>query len=209
MGKGTAWLHCSAVTVSPALPCQPDGAADGACAPLFQAAFLGQRGLTEDDFLTKVLEGMAFAGFVTERGAPYRSIDLFDEVSGRFRASPPCPTIPHVLSSLRLGGLTVAVVLLPGGGKGGQILLSRQPLLSPVPSRAFFPQLVANEVKRMRAEEGNKQKILRHIRELAEKLYKNVSPGSVSTGGRNLPGAGRDWVKPWSVCPPSESSCWN
>lgn len=45
-----------------------------------QAAFLGQRGLTEDDFLTKVLEGMAFAGFVTERGAPYRPIDLFDEV---------------------------------------------------------------------------------------------------------------------------------
>uniref|UniRef100_A0A493TWY2 UDENN domain-containing protein n=1 Tax=Anas platyrhynchos platyrhynchos TaxID=8840 RepID=A0A493TWY2_ANAPP len=80
-----------------------------------KAAFLGQRGLTEDDFLTKVLEGMAFAGFVTERGAPYRAIDLFDE-------------------------------------------------------------LVAYEVKRMRAEEGNKQKILRHIKELAEKLYKNVSP---------------------------------
>uniref|UniRef100_A0A663M181 SET binding factor 1 n=1 Tax=Athene cunicularia TaxID=194338 RepID=A0A663M181_ATHCN len=77
--------------------------------------FLGQRGLTEDDFLTKVLEGMAFAGFVTERGAPYRSIDLFDE-------------------------------------------------------------LVAYEVKRMRAEEGNKQKILRHIKELAEKLYKNENP---------------------------------
>uniref|UniRef100_A0A8V5GE46 Uncharacterized protein n=1 Tax=Melopsittacus undulatus TaxID=13146 RepID=A0A8V5GE46_MELUD len=80
-----------------------------------KAAFLGQRGLTEDDFLTKVLEGMAFAGFVTERGAPYRSIDLFDE-------------------------------------------------------------LVAYEVKRMRAEEGNKQKILRHIKELAEKLYKNENP---------------------------------
>uniref|UniRef100_A0A8C8ARZ1 SET binding factor 1 n=1 Tax=Otus sunia TaxID=257818 RepID=A0A8C8ARZ1_9STRI len=80
-----------------------------------KAAFLGQRGLTEDDFLTKVLEGMAFAGFVTERGAPYRPIDLFDE-------------------------------------------------------------LVAYEVKRMRAEEGNKQKILRHIKELAEKLYKNENP---------------------------------
>ncbi|XP_053925663.1 myotubularin-related protein 5 [Cuculus canorus] len=80
-----------------------------------KAAFLGQRGLTEDDFLTKVLEGMAFAGFVTERGAPYRSIDLFDE-------------------------------------------------------------LVAYEVKRMRAEEGNKTKILRHIKELAEKLYKNENP---------------------------------
>uniref|UniRef100_A0A8C3QDD6 Uncharacterized protein n=1 Tax=Geospiza parvula TaxID=87175 RepID=A0A8C3QDD6_GEOPR len=80
-----------------------------------KAAFLGQRGLTEDDFLTKVLEGMAFAGFVTERGAPYRPIDLFDE-------------------------------------------------------------LVAYEVKRMKADEGNKQKILRHIKELAEKLYKNENP---------------------------------
>uniref|UniRef100_A0A8C8S894 SET binding factor 1 n=1 Tax=Pelusios castaneus TaxID=367368 RepID=A0A8C8S894_9SAUR len=80
-----------------------------------KAAFLGQRGLVEDDFLTKVLEGMAFAGFVTERGAPYRAIDLFDE-------------------------------------------------------------LVAWEVKRMRAEEGNKQKILRHIKELAEQLYKNENP---------------------------------
>ncbi|XP_025071226.1 myotubularin-related protein 5 isoform X4 [Alligator sinensis] len=80
-----------------------------------KAAFLGQRGLVEDDFLTKVLEGMAFAGFVTERGAPYRPIDLFDE-------------------------------------------------------------LVAYEVKRMHADKGNKQKILRHIKELAEKLYKNENP---------------------------------
>lgn len=45
-----------------------------------QAAFLGQRGLAEDEFLPKVLEGMAFAGFVTERGPPYRDADLFDEV---------------------------------------------------------------------------------------------------------------------------------
>ena len=28
----------------------------------------------------KVLEGMAFAGFVSERGVPYRPTDLFDEV---------------------------------------------------------------------------------------------------------------------------------
>lgn len=45
-----------------------------------QAAFLGQRGLVEDEFLMKVLEGMAFAGFVSERGVPYRPTDLFDEV---------------------------------------------------------------------------------------------------------------------------------
>ncbi|XP_070610727.1 myotubularin-related protein 5 isoform X3 [Erythrolamprus reginae] len=45
-----------------------------------KAAFLGQRGLVEDDFLPKVLEGMAFAGFVTERGPPYRETDLFDEL---------------------------------------------------------------------------------------------------------------------------------
>lgn len=47
---------------------------------IFQTAFLGQRGLIENDFLTKVLDGMAFAGFVSERGPPYRACDLFDEV---------------------------------------------------------------------------------------------------------------------------------
>uniref|UniRef100_A0A8C5QPK5 SET binding factor 2 n=1 Tax=Leptobrachium leishanense TaxID=445787 RepID=A0A8C5QPK5_9ANUR len=45
-----------------------------------KAAFLGQRGLVENDFLTKVLNGMAFAGFVSERGPPYRACDLFDEL---------------------------------------------------------------------------------------------------------------------------------
>uniref|UniRef100_A0A8C7Y641 SET binding factor 2 n=1 Tax=Oryzias sinensis TaxID=183150 RepID=A0A8C7Y641_9TELE len=43
-----------------------------------KTAFLGQRGLIENDFLTKVLDGMAFAGFVSERGPPYRACDLFD-----------------------------------------------------------------------------------------------------------------------------------
>lgn len=47
---------------------------------IFQTAFLGQRGLIENDFLTKVLDGMAFAGFVSERGPPYRACDLFDGV---------------------------------------------------------------------------------------------------------------------------------
>ncbi|KAM4747939.1 myotubularin-related protein 5 [Rhinophrynus dorsalis] len=79
-----------------------------------KASFLGQRGLVEDDFLTKVLEGMAFAGFVTERGAPYRSLDLFDE-------------------------------------------------------------LVAYEVKRLQYE-GSQQRIMKHVRELAEKLYRNENP---------------------------------
>lgn len=35
----------------------------------------------EDDFLMKVLDGMAFAAFVSERGPPYRTTDLFDDVS--------------------------------------------------------------------------------------------------------------------------------
>lgn len=48
-----------------------------------QTAFLGQRGLIENDLLTKVLDGMAFAGFVSERGPPYRACDLFDEVQYR------------------------------------------------------------------------------------------------------------------------------
>uniref|UniRef100_A0A8C5B1C3 SET binding factor 2 n=1 Tax=Gadus morhua TaxID=8049 RepID=A0A8C5B1C3_GADMO len=54
-----------------------------------KTAFLGQRGLIENDFLTKVLDGMAFAGFVSERGPPYRACDLFDEVP---RQRTPTPT---------------------------------------------------------------------------------------------------------------------
>ncbi|XP_043944593.1 myotubularin-related protein 5 [Protopterus annectens] len=80
-----------------------------------KAAFLGQRGVVEDDFLTKLLDGMAFAGFVTERGTPYRAIDLFDE-------------------------------------------------------------LIADKMDQIRLEEGTPQKVLKHIRELAEQLFKNENP---------------------------------
>ncbi|XP_066580002.1 myotubularin-related protein 5 isoform X3 [Amia ocellicauda] len=80
-----------------------------------KAAFLGQRSLTEDDFLMKVLDGMAFAGFVSERGPPYRAIDLFDD-------------------------------------------------------------LIANEVERIRLEEGNPHKMMNHVKELAEHLFKNENP---------------------------------
>uniref|UniRef100_A0A8C6IAL0 SET binding factor 2 n=1 Tax=Mus spicilegus TaxID=10103 RepID=A0A8C6IAL0_MUSSI len=80
-----------------------------------KTAFLGQRGLVENDFLTKVLNGMAFAGFVSERGPPYRACDLFDE-------------------------------------------------------------LVAFEVERIKVEEKNPLKMIKHIRELAEQLFKNENP---------------------------------
>uniref|UniRef100_A0A8C3PZW5 SET binding factor 2 n=2 Tax=Chrysolophus pictus TaxID=9089 RepID=A0A8C3PZW5_CHRPC len=80
-----------------------------------KAAFLGQRGLIENDFLTKVLNGMAFAGFVSERGPPFRACDLFDE-------------------------------------------------------------LVAFEVERIKADEGNPPKMIKHVRELAEQLFKNENP---------------------------------
>uniref|UniRef100_A0A673CMM9 SET binding factor 1 n=1 Tax=Sphaeramia orbicularis TaxID=375764 RepID=A0A673CMM9_9TELE len=80
-----------------------------------KAAFLGQRALTEDDFLMKVLDGMAFAGFVSERGPPYRSTDLFDD-------------------------------------------------------------LVANQVERIRQEEAYPHKVMNHIKELAEQLFKNENP---------------------------------
>ncbi|KAM4039200.1 myotubularin-related protein 5 isoform 8-T8 [Anomaloglossus baeobatrachus] len=80
-----------------------------------KASFFGQRGLVEDDFLTKVLEGMAFAGFVTERGPPYRSLDLFDE-------------------------------------------------------------LVAYDVHKIQYEEGTQKNLMKHVQELAEKLYRNENP---------------------------------
>uniref|UniRef100_A0A3P9PW06 SET binding factor 1 n=1 Tax=Poecilia reticulata TaxID=8081 RepID=A0A3P9PW06_POERE len=80
-----------------------------------KAAFLGQRSLTEDDFLMKVLDGMAFAGFVSERGPPYRATDLFDD-------------------------------------------------------------LVANQVERIRQEEACPHKVMNHVKELAEQLFKNENP---------------------------------
>lgn len=138
-----------------------------------QAAFLGQRGLTEDDFLTKVLEGMAFAGFVTERGAPYRPIDLFDEVR-------PGAALPSK-SRLWEGSSAFPIPALSGTAPPS-LILALEGLWS-CPCHPCPPQLVAYEVKRMKAEEGNKQKILRHIKELAEKLYKNVSAGAPRAGG--------------------------
>ncbi|KAF5897194.1 myotubularin-related protein 5 isoform X5, partial [Clarias magur] len=78
----------------------------------YKAAFLGQRALSEDDFLMKVLDGMAFAGFVSERGPPYRATDLFDD-------------------------------------------------------------LIANQVERIRQEQDDLHKVLKHVKELAEQLFKN------------------------------------
>ncbi|XP_055509185.1 myotubularin-related protein 5 isoform X4 [Leucoraja erinacea] len=80
-----------------------------------KVAFLAQRILLDDDFLIKVLDGMAFAGFISERGSPYRACDLFDE-------------------------------------------------------------LVANDIERIRSEEGNPQKVLKHIKEISEKLHRNENP---------------------------------
>ncbi|XP_017349516.1 myotubularin-related protein 5 isoform X3 [Ictalurus punctatus] len=80
-----------------------------------KAAFLGQRALSEDDFLMKVLDGMAFAGFVSERGPPYRPTDLFDD-------------------------------------------------------------LVANQVERIRKEQNDVHRVMNHIKELAEHLFKNENP---------------------------------
>ncbi|XP_021368098.1 myotubularin-related protein 13-like [Mizuhopecten yessoensis] len=45
-----------------------------------KANFLGHKGMVEDDFLVRVLDAMAFGGFVAERGPPYRVCDIFDEV---------------------------------------------------------------------------------------------------------------------------------
>ncbi|XP_052066679.1 myotubularin-related protein 13-like isoform X4 [Mytilus californianus] len=45
-----------------------------------KANFLCHRGFIEDDFLVRVLDCMAFGGFVQERGPPYRVCDIFDEI---------------------------------------------------------------------------------------------------------------------------------
>ena len=45
-----------------------------------QAAFLGQRGLINCNFMTKLVERMFFTSFVQERGPPWRSTDVWDDV---------------------------------------------------------------------------------------------------------------------------------
>ncbi|RZF38820.1 hypothetical protein LSTR_LSTR000523 [Laodelphax striatellus] len=45
-----------------------------------KAAFLGERGLTDCDFTTRVLDCMFFTSFVTERGPPWRPCDYWDEL---------------------------------------------------------------------------------------------------------------------------------
>ncbi|BES90651.1 Myotubularin protein [Nesidiocoris tenuis] len=45
-----------------------------------KAGFLGERGLVECDFTTKVLDSMFFTGFVMERGPPWRPCDHWDEL---------------------------------------------------------------------------------------------------------------------------------
>ncbi|XP_023930025.1 myotubularin-related protein 13 isoform X2 [Lingula anatina] len=45
-----------------------------------KASFLGHRAMVSEDFLTRVLDGMSYSTFVSERGPPFRVIDIFDEV---------------------------------------------------------------------------------------------------------------------------------
>lgn len=42
--------------------------------------------MVDEDFVVKVLGGMSFNTFVSERGPPYRVCDIFDEVSIVFTA---------------------------------------------------------------------------------------------------------------------------
>jgi len=46
----------------------------------FKASFLGHHRLVNDEFLLRVLDSMSFHKFIEERGPPFRSCDIFDEV---------------------------------------------------------------------------------------------------------------------------------
>ena len=55
-------------------------------------------------------------------------------------------------------------------------------LLQPALLTLPHPQLVAHEVARMRADENHPQRVLRHVKELAEQLYKNVRQATRAAG---------------------------
>jgi hypothetical protein len=46
----------------------------------FQASFLGHHRLVNDEFMLRVLDSMSFHKFTEERGPPFRSCDIFDDV---------------------------------------------------------------------------------------------------------------------------------
>lgn len=94
---------------------------------------------------------MAFAGFVSERGPPYRATDLFDDVSF------------HILSKQDFFGNCKRKTVF-------------SEIWNIVSVFILIPQLVANHVERIRQEEVSPQKVFNHVKELAEQLFKNVSP---------------------------------
>lgn len=55
-----------------------------------KAAFLGQRNMTEETFMIRVLDCMFFNTFVAERGPPYRVCDIFDELYASTSDSSKC-----------------------------------------------------------------------------------------------------------------------
>lgn len=100
----------------------------------------------------KVLDGMAFAGFVSERGPPYRATDLFDDVSYGCKMD-----IADIQKAIEKDVFSLSI-------SSSLIFL-----------RLFLSlQLIANQVERIRQEAGNPHKVMKHIKELAEQLFKNV-----------------------------------
>ena len=51
-----------------------------------KASFLGHHRLVKDEFLLRVLDSMSFHKFIEERGPPFRSCDIFDEVRIEFES---------------------------------------------------------------------------------------------------------------------------
>jgi myotubularin-related protein 5/13 len=45
-----------------------------------KASFLGHHALVNDEFLLRVLDSMSFHKFIEERGPPFRTCDIFDDV---------------------------------------------------------------------------------------------------------------------------------
>lgn len=51
----------------------------------FQASFLSQRNYVNNEFVIRLLDCIYFSSFVQERGIPFRSCDLFDDVRFFFK----------------------------------------------------------------------------------------------------------------------------
>ncbi|XP_048585296.1 myotubularin-related protein 13 isoform X2 [Nematostella vectensis] len=128
-----------------------------------KARFLEQRGMIGDDFFSKVLESMSFSQFVATRGPPYRTCDLFDQLTAEVETmiTSECDNDGEILANIQ----QIAQQLFENEPSSDQLDDNLQKSLNTLTlareadgaRREFFPALDASIIDQFIKEEGNQE----------------------------------------------------